>query len=224
MHSPFRCMFIVDRPWSCACWSSSIMAAYLYAATTCSRTFMSKWYAQRVNRSRSTAVSCGLCRPFNSPTTSYTRRSLPHMRVATRGLSSMAGRVVLGCLFFLNCDNPRWPRRCCSTDTIRSTSPDSVAFVRAMSDPSTKDSERFELLRTAINAHLAFVKEVLQGRGIDRHMMGLYILSEMSGMCAGGIFRCLWYFAIHMLCVGQVSSRSHQFSLRKASWSRRLTG
>jgi carnitine O-acetyltransferase len=68
------------------------------------------------------------------------------------------------------------------TETVRSTSEESVAFCRAMTEPSATDSERWEKLTAAVAAHGAYVKDAMTGKGIDRHLLGLYIVSQMKGM------------------------------------------
>ncbi|KAA0174341.1 hypothetical protein FNF27_04133 [Cafeteria roenbergensis] len=68
------------------------------------------------------------------------------------------------------------------TETIRVCSTESVAFCEAMLDEDATDGARFEALKAAIQAHLAFTRDCLMGQGIDRHMMGLYILANMQGL------------------------------------------
>jgi len=68
------------------------------------------------------------------------------------------------------------------TDTIKATTVDSVAFVKSMCSETSTDAERFEKLKAAIATHSANAREVLAGKGVDRHLMGLNILSEMCGI------------------------------------------
>lgn len=68
------------------------------------------------------------------------------------------------------------------TDTIKATTTDSVAFVKAMCNDASSSQERFDLLKAAIATHSANARDVLTGKGVDRHLMGLNILSEMSGI------------------------------------------
>lgn len=94
------------------------------------------------------------------------------------------------------------------TETIRSCSEESVAFCRAMTDPNAavsklpnphfsgavtltpgplflpvrQDGDRFKALKTAVKRQREIVRDALLGQGIDRHLMGLYILSEMQGL------------------------------------------
>jgi len=64
---------------------------------------------------------------------------------------------------------------------VRSTSTESVAFCKAMTNPSATDSERFEKLKAAIEVHGMFVKDAMTGQAIDRHLLGLQIAAEVRG-------------------------------------------
>jgi hypothetical protein len=67
------------------------------------------------------------------------------------------------------------------TDTVRTLSTQSVAFVEAMRDSSSSVEHRFAALKTACDAHGAQLQRVLTGQGIDRHLLGLYICAVMRG-------------------------------------------
>ena len=45
-----------------------------------------------------------------------------------------------------------------------------------------QDKERFDGLKRAIESHRNYGKDAIMGQGIDRHLMGLYIASEMNGI------------------------------------------
>lgn len=69
------------------------------------------------------------------------------------------------------------------TETIRTTSVEVRNWLESMEGSCGKsDSERFDLLKEAIKAHKAFGKDCLMGKGIDRHLLGMYILSEMGAV------------------------------------------
>jgi carnitine O-acetyltransferase len=55
------------------------------------------------------------------------------------------------------------------TEAMRSVSPESVAFVRAPDEQS---------LRSAVASHVATVKRCKEGRGVDRHLLGLRRMLE----------------------------------------------
>lgn len=59
------------------------------------------------------------------------------------------------------------------TDTIRSTSVDSLKFVQAMDNPSKQNQEKVELLRRATQAHRAYTDMAIKGNAIDRHLLGM---------------------------------------------------
>ncbi|KAF9052498.1 acyltransferase ChoActase/COT/CPT [Hymenopellis radicata] len=64
------------------------------------------------------------------------------------------------------------------TETIRTLSTNSRAFVRAMVDPDISPETKFNLLRRAIQTHSSLTREAATGRGIDRHLMGLRLMLE----------------------------------------------
>ncbi|XP_064379815.1 carnitine O-acetyltransferase isoform X2 [Dromaius novaehollandiae] len=59
------------------------------------------------------------------------------------------------------------------TDTIRSTSVDSLKFVQAMDKPDKSDQEKADLLRRATQAHREYADMAIRGNAIDRHLLGL---------------------------------------------------
>ncbi|XP_039951311.1 carnitine O-acetyltransferase isoform X1 [Bactrocera tryoni] len=63
------------------------------------------------------------------------------------------------------------------TETIRSCSNESVAFAKAMLDECADNKKRVELLRAAINGHRAYTTNALQGKGVDRHLLGLKLMA-----------------------------------------------
>ncbi|KAF3095444.1 Carnitine O-acetyltransferase mitochondrial, variant 2 [Orbilia oligospora] len=59
------------------------------------------------------------------------------------------------------------------TETCRSVSDESVAFCNAITDPEVDDKTARELFRKAINAHVKYIAEASEGKGVDRHLWGL---------------------------------------------------
>lgn len=59
------------------------------------------------------------------------------------------------------------------TEVCRTVSNQSVAFVKAMTDPSVPQKEKLELARAAIASHTAYMAEAVKGHGVDRHLLGL---------------------------------------------------
>uniref|UniRef100_H3HDE6 Choline/carnitine acyltransferase domain-containing protein n=1 Tax=Phytophthora ramorum TaxID=164328 RepID=H3HDE6_PHYRM len=58
---------------------------------------------------------------------------------------------------------------------------ESLAFVKTM-ESNASDGTKWDALRAAIDAHKETLKKALTGDGIDRHLMGLQIVTEMSGI------------------------------------------
>jgi carnitine O-acetyltransferase len=59
------------------------------------------------------------------------------------------------------------------TETCRTVSDESVAFCAAMADPDTTAEKAQELLRAALKAHVTYISDASDGRGVDRHLFGL---------------------------------------------------
>jgi len=68
------------------------------------------------------------------------------------------------------------------TDTIRSCSVSSQAFVEAMDEANVTNSEKAKLLREAVAAHRRYTNEAVSGQGIDRHLLGLRLAAIESGL------------------------------------------
>jgi carnitine O-palmitoyltransferase 1 len=63
------------------------------------------------------------------------------------------------------------------TETIRTVSDDSCAWVRSMDDVSVSREERIRLLRKACDTHQETSSRAMVGQGIDRHLFALYVVS-----------------------------------------------
>ncbi|KAF2279242.1 acyltransferase ChoActase/COT/CPT [Westerdykella ornata] len=59
------------------------------------------------------------------------------------------------------------------TETCRSVSDESVAFCKALGDHSTSPEKARELFRAALDAHVKYISDASDGRGVDRHLFGL---------------------------------------------------
>lgn len=49
-----------------------------------------------------------------------------------------------------------------------------------MSNPGALDGERHKALIAAVEGHAAYIKDAMTGKGIDRHLLGLQIVAEVS--------------------------------------------
>ncbi|XP_003974549.2 carnitine O-acetyltransferase [Takifugu rubripes] len=63
------------------------------------------------------------------------------------------------------------------TDVIRVTTVDSLNFVQAMQDPAKQPSERVLLLQKATQTHKNNTYNAIHGQAVDRHLLGLKMLS-----------------------------------------------
>nr|KAJ3419227.1 Carnitine O-acetyltransferase mitochondrial [Polyrhizophydium stewartii] len=62
------------------------------------------------------------------------------------------------------------------TETCRSVSVESVAWVKAMEDPTVPIKAKGELGRKAIASQTSYMAAAVDGRGVDRHLLGLRLL------------------------------------------------
>ncbi|XP_048881407.1 carnitine O-palmitoyltransferase 1, muscle isoform [Brienomyrus brachyistius] len=68
------------------------------------------------------------------------------------------------------------------TETVRSCTWESTAFVRAMEDKEKTNEMRLELFRKAAEKHQNMYRLAMTGSGIDRHLFCLYIVSKYLGI------------------------------------------
>nr|AFO11029.1 liver carnitine palmitoyltransferase 1A2 [Acanthogobius hasta] len=66
------------------------------------------------------------------------------------------------------------------TETVRSCTMETCAFVRAMIRDETRE-ERLKLLKTAAEKHQNMYRLAMTGKGIDRHLFCLYVVSKYLG-------------------------------------------
>ena len=59
------------------------------------------------------------------------------------------------------------------TETCRSVSDESVAFCTAMADPEVPPEECVKAFRAAADAHVKYITDASDGKGVDRHLFGL---------------------------------------------------
>uniref|UniRef100_A0A8C2B2J5 Carnitine O-palmitoyltransferase 1, muscle isoform n=1 Tax=Cyprinus carpio TaxID=7962 RepID=A0A8C2B2J5_CYPCA len=65
------------------------------------------------------------------------------------------------------------------TETVRSCTCESTAFVRTMEDESTTTEQRLALFKKAADKHQNMYRLAMTGAGIDRHLFCLYIVSKV---------------------------------------------
>ncbi|KAJ9064087.1 Carnitine O-acetyltransferase mitochondrial, variant 2 [Entomophthora muscae] len=59
------------------------------------------------------------------------------------------------------------------TETTRSCSVESTAFVKMFDDPSISKADKVAAFQAAVASHLAYMKKASRGQGVDRHLLGL---------------------------------------------------
>lgn len=64
------------------------------------------------------------------------------------------------------------------TETCRSVSIESVKFVETFESPSATPQEKIAAARAAFNAHVKYISDASDGKGVDRHLFGLKKLIE----------------------------------------------
>ncbi|XP_062990523.1 carnitine O-palmitoyltransferase 1, muscle isoform isoform X2 [Elgaria multicarinata webbii] len=68
------------------------------------------------------------------------------------------------------------------TETVRSCTGESTAFVHSMANPNCSDSERLQLFKVAAEKHQHMYRLAMTGAGIDRHLFCLYVVSRYLGL------------------------------------------
>nr|XP_042702701.1 carnitine O-palmitoyltransferase 1, muscle isoform isoform X1 [Chrysemys picta bellii] len=78
------------------------------------------------------------------------------------------------------------------TETVRSCTRESTAFVRSMMDPDRGQLERRQLFQAAAEKHQHMYRLAMTGAGIDRHLFCLYVLSRTPDGSGGTSARPCW--------------------------------
>lgn len=64
------------------------------------------------------------------------------------------------------------------TETVRSCTVESAEWVKSMENPDVSVSERVALLHKACHSHQMGYRDAMCGKGIDRHLFCLYVVSK----------------------------------------------
>lgn len=93
------------------------------------------------------------------------------------------------------------------TETCRSVSDESVTFCNAMADPEVSPERCVKALRVAIDAHVKYITDASDGKGVDRHLFGLKkCLKEGEELPALYKDRAYGYSSTWYLSTSQLSS------------------
>jgi len=98
------------------------------------------------------------------------------------------------------------------TETIRTVSDASCAFVLSMVDPNVPKAKRLELLRVACDQHQAYSHDCMIGKGIDRHLFALYVVSVGKATSSPFLEAALsrkWKLSTSQVLTAQVPSHFH---------------
>ncbi|KAI9440018.1 hypothetical protein H4582DRAFT_2075371 [Lactarius indigo] len=74
------------------------------------------------------------------------------------------------------------------TETIRTLTEDSRAWVLSMTDPFASDTTRLALLHRAVQTHTTLSRHAATGRGIDRHLLGLRLMMRQDASERAALF------------------------------------
>ena len=64
------------------------------------------------------------------------------------------------------------------TETVRSCSIESAEWVKSMVDPKANKEKRLKLFRNACEYHVKQYRDSMSGKGVDRHIFCLYVVSK----------------------------------------------
>ncbi|MCJ1282167.1 Carnitine O-acetyltransferase mitochondrial [Xylographa opegraphella] len=93
------------------------------------------------------------------------------------------------------------------TETCRSVSDESVAFCNAMADPEIPPEECATRFRAAVDAHVRYISDASDGKGVDRHLYGLKkCLREGEELPALYADKAFAYSSTWFLSTSQLSS------------------
>ncbi|XP_028929802.1 carnitine O-palmitoyltransferase 1, brain isoform [Ornithorhynchus anatinus] len=99
------------------------------------------------------------------------------------------------------------------TETVRSCTRESCAFVRAMEDPDQSDAQRLSLFRVATEKHQALYRAAMTGAGVDRHLFCLAVVARFLNINSPFLSQALsepWRLSTSQTPIQQ----SHLFDLK----------
>ncbi|XP_050683396.1 carnitine O-palmitoyltransferase 1, liver isoform [Leptidea sinapis] len=94
------------------------------------------------------------------------------------------------------------------TETVRSCTLESCAWVRAMEDPAARVEDRWHKFLKATQRHQLGIQDAMAGRGIDRHLFCLYVVAkylELDSPFLQEVFNEPWRLSTSQTPYGQTS-------------------
>ncbi|XP_041987683.1 carnitine O-palmitoyltransferase 1, liver isoform [Aricia agestis] len=94
------------------------------------------------------------------------------------------------------------------TETVRSCTNESAAWVLSMNNPNASTEERMHLFKQATDRHQLGYQDAMAGRGIDRHLFCLYVVSkylELESPFLQEVFNEPWRLSTSQTPHGQTS-------------------
>lgn len=73
------------------------------------------------------------------------------------------------------------------TENVRTTCAETIYFTKIM-DSQLDDTLKYNALQSALQAHRKYMMDAVQGKGCDRHMLGLRILCMEQGLPLPKVF------------------------------------
>lgn len=99
------------------------------------------------------------------------------------------------------------------TETIRSTSVESVQFCKEMLANPASAEKAAEAIRSAVDAHKQYVTDAVNGYGVDRHLLGLKLTAIENGIEAPRFYQDYGYkhSSTFRISTSQVAAKHDSF-------------
>ncbi|KAJ3340491.1 Carnitine O-acetyltransferase mitochondrial [Gonapodya sp. JEL0774] len=110
----------------------------------------------------------------------YGKNLIKKMGVSPDALAQMAMQLAffrmhgVGCATYETANTRKFDEG--RTETVRTFSDASKAWTAAMVDPTIPVKIKGQLCRAAVDAHVAYMNDALEGHGVDRHLLGLRLI------------------------------------------------
>merc|ERR1719350_105651 len=95
------------------------------------------------------------------------------------------------------------------TETVRAATSGAIEYARAMVDENVSDERKYELFRKAEAQHKTTCINAMLGRGVDRHLFGLYVICAYLNLESGflkKVFGMTWKLSTSQIPDNQLES------------------